>query len=195
MNSFIIVSYYTAVTLYEAMAKAFIESLKQYEVPYYVERIVSLGNWYANINYKPTFLKRMLERFPNSNIVWVDCDAKFFGYPKLFDKLDCNIAVYELDRAACYKNGKGVEVLSGTIFLKNNEEVFRLVERWEMECKKEPFAWDQKSLAKVIGDFHRLPGEYCKICDTMKWVAKPIIVHYQASRQVRKQRSGGLRMR
>ena len=184
--SFIIVGYYTADTLYEDKAKVFAASLDKYNVPYYLERIKSLGDWYKNTCYKPTFLRRMLEKFSDTNIVYVDCDAKFLAYPVLFDTLDCDVGVYVFDRSCYSKSVHGFEVLSGTIFLKNNVKVKRIVGKWALECKNNPRVWDQKSLEKTLnGDYYTLPGEYCKIFDRMPEITNPIIVHYQASREVR----------
>ncbi len=188
MNSFIVVSYYTLKTLYEEKARKFIGSLKKYNIPHYVEAIDNLGDWYKNTGYKPTFLKRMLKKFPEENIVWVDCDALFFAYPDLFRTLDCDIGVYVFDTALHKKGRTKKEVLSGTIFLRNNEEVCGLVDSWEQECKKNPNVWDQKSLEKILQNkFYTLPKEYCTIFDVMRRIVKkPVIVHYQASRGVRK---------
>lgn len=190
MNPFIVVGYYTHKTIYEDFAKAFIDSLRQYNVPYYVERIDDLGSWRKNTIYKPTFIKKMLLQFNGFDIVYVDVDAEFFDYPELFNGLKCDIAVYELDRKRCWgKRQKGLEVLSGTIFLRNDKKVLDIVERWEKECQKNPSVWDQKSLEKVLaGDFYRLPGEYCKIFDRMNWIKNPVILHYQASRRMRRKK-------
>jgi len=188
MNSFIVVSYFTKNTFYEEHAKTLVDSLNQYNLFYYVESIESLGDWYKNVNYKPTFIKRMMNKFPKINIVYVDCDAVFFGYPKLFKEIKDNIAVHLFDQSHFNKRYKGFEVLSGTIFLRNNEETYSLIERWETQCKRKPAQWDQKSLEQVLGDnFYHLPENYCKIHGARYGVNKNlVIVHYQASRKVRK---------
>ncbi len=184
---FIVVGYYTKNTIYEGKAKVLRRSLEKYKVPFMLQCIEDLGGWYANTCHKPTFLKEMLEKFPNHNIIYVDCDAEFFAFPELFNSFEGNVGVYLFDRS-CYGNGtKGFEVLSGTIFLKNNEEVKEMIEKWEQECKSHPNVWDQKSLQKVLGDnYEKLPGEYCKIFNQMQWIKSPVIVHYQASREVRR---------
>jgi len=186
---FIIVGYYTRNTLYEKQAKKFIVSLKRFDIPYYVEGIDNLGDWYKNCNYKPVFIKKMLLKFPKLNIVYVDVDARFLKYPILFETLDCDIAVHNFDRSAYGKHAKGFEILSGTVFLKNNKEVYKLVEEWERKCKEFPHDWEQRSLQKVLhGRFYNLPPEYCTIIDTMSFVKEPVIVHNQVSRRVRKNR-------
>ena len=159
--NFIIVAYYTRDTLYEERAQKFIESLKKFDIPYYVEAIESKGDWYKNTAYKPTFLKEMLKKFPNLSIVYVDCDAEFLQFPDLFENWSTltyiDVGVYVFDRS-CYTRSKGgFEVLSGTILLKNNEKVYKMVEAWEKECITNPRIWDQRSLEKVLnGKFHPL---------------------------------------
>lgn len=190
-SKFIVIAYYTGNTLYEDYAKELIQSLKLYDILYHVERIDDLGGWYKNIGHKPTFIKRMLLKFSDLNIVYVDCDARFFKYPKLFDELglDVNVAAHEFDRRNWGRGDNKTEVLSGTIFLRNNETTLKLVEKWEQECQANPWAFDQKLLENILaGDYYRLPGEYCKIFDTMRSIRNPVIVHYQASRRVRKKK-------
>lgn len=189
MNDWIIVSYYTLGTLYEDLAKHFIESLKKYKILHYVEGVPNLNDWHKNTNYKPSFLLNMLEKFPDKNVIWVDCDAEFLRYPMLFSSLDCDVAAHEFDRGLYQRRRKDwpKELLSGTVFLRNNERVRNLVEKWKQECKKNPQVWDQKSFEKVLnGDYHRLSAAYCQIHRVMRAVKDPVIVHYQASRRVRK---------
>ena len=189
--NFIVCAYYTRNTLYQQKAEKFIASLKKFDVPYYVEAIEDKGDWYKNTVYKPTFLKRMLEKFHPLSIVYVDCDAEFLRYPDLFENWSgltyIDVGVYVFDRSCYTKSRGGFEVLSGTIFLKNNEKVYKIVEKWEKECQSNPRIWDQRSLEKVLeGNYHELPGEYCKIFDRMDEIKDPVIVHYQASRIVRR---------
>ena len=133
----------------------------------------------------------MVKHHPKS-IVYVDCDAVFLMYPALFDILDCDVAAFEFDRTFYYgKKHNGKELLSGTLFFKNTDQVRGLISRWEDRCKERPGDWDQRSLQYVIKeDFFRLPAEYCTIIDTMKEIKSPVILHYQASRKVRK--NGGV---
>jgi len=184
--SYLIVSYYTHNTIYEGKAQKFVQSLQKFNIPYHVEGIESLGNWQKNTGYKPTFVKNMLLKFPETNIVWVDCDAEFFAYPILFDNLSCDVAAYVYDGKEYNKADWIPELLSGTVYFRNSPKVFAIVEQWEKLCKEQPKIWDQKHLEAVLKkDFELLPGEYCKIMDKMKYIKSPIIVHYQASRTVR----------
>jgi len=193
--NYIIVAYYTRNTLYEKVTQKFIASMKKFDIPYYIEAVENRGDWYKNTNYKPTFLKKMLKKFPCLSVVYVDCDAEFLRFPDLFENWSTlsyiDIGVYVFDRSCYTKSKGGFEVLSGTIFLKNNEKVYKIVEDWEKECNAHPRVWDQRSLEKVLnGHYHVLPGEYCKIFDRMKDIKNPVIVHYQDSRQVRKNKGG-----
>lgn len=191
--NFIIVAYFTRDTIYEEKACTFIKSVIKYNIPYSITPVDNLGDWWKNTGYKPTFLKEMMKKFPDTNIVYVDCDAEFMKYPVLFDTLECNVGVYVFDRSCYRKSAHGLEVLSGTIFLKNNDIVYKMVEQWETECKSNPKVWDQKSLEKVLaGNFYTLPGEYCKVFDRMDHITDPVIVHYQTSREVRR---NGLKLR
>ena len=186
MIPWIVVGYFTKNTLYEARVKNLITTLNLNKILHYIQPIDNLGSWYKNTNYKPAFLKGMLKEFQGLDVIYVDVDARFMGYPILFDTLDCDIAVHEFDRSN-WPRGGGTEVLSGTIFLRNNERVFNLVERWEEQCRKNPKVWDQKSLEKILaGNFYRLPGEYCCIFKVMRSIKDTIIIQYQASRNVRK---------
>lgn len=186
-QAFIIVGYYSGDTIYEDKATHLLKSLEKYNIPYHLQRIEDRGGWYANTCYKPTFLVEMIQKFPEHNIVYVDVDAEFMMFPELFYTFEGDIGVYLFDRSCYSKSEHGFEILSGTIFLRNNLYVSQLLKAWEKECVNNPSVWDQKSLQKVIGDnYTKLPGEYCKIFDRMEWITKPVIVHYQASREVRK---------
>lgn len=188
--NFIVVGYYTIDTSYEDLAQIFAKSMTVLDIPFYIEEVENLGTWHKNTAYKPTFIKRMMDKFSNCNIVYNDVDAEFKRYPELFRDLDCNIAVHNFDRRH-YRNiiQESYEILSGTIFLKNCKEVKQLIIKWEAECKRRPLTWDQKSLEKILrGNFFNLPEEYCVIFDIMSHVKNKVIVHYQASRELRKKK-------
>ena len=130
--------------------------------------------------------------YPNKNIVWVDVDAEFKRYPTLFDTLTCDIAAFEFSQEKYYKRTKSklMEMLSGTLFLRNCENTHSIVQQWIEECRRHPRVWDQKSLQKVVnGNYYRLPSEYCQIHGRMIEIKNPVITHYQASRKVRKDKS------
>lgn len=191
--NFIIVAYYTRDTIYEQQARRLAESLNKFKVPYDIWAVDNQGTWLKNTGYKPTFIKQMLNKHKPTNIVYVDADAEFKKYPILFETFEGDIGVYVFDRSEYKRSKGGIEVLSGTIFLKNNDRVLDIVEQWEAYHKMHITQWDQKSLEHVLkGDYSLLPGEYCKIFDRMSKVIDPVIVHYQASRLIRRQRTDNL---
>ena len=70
--------------------------------------------------------------------------------------------------------------------MRNNEKVRGIVDEWLKECENNPNVWDQKSLEKVLhGEYYQLPPEYCTIERTMHRIKNPVILHHQASRQIR----------
>ncbi len=190
---FIVCAYYTVDTMYEQLVVRLKNSLEKFNIPNHIQPITNLGDWHLNTSYKPTFLLEMLNKFPGRDIIYIDADAEFMAYPKLFEHLGCKIGVHYFDRSYHGRRQTGFEVLSGTIFLKNCDQVKEMVHKWEKECTRRPYTWDQKSLEKVLsGNFLNLPEEYCTIFDTMKHVKEPVVVHYQASRTVRENK-GNLR--
>ena len=183
--NFVVVSYYTENTLYEEQMKTLEKSLLRHHIPFRIKRIKSLGRWEDNVNHKPTFLKAMLKHYGKTkrDIVWTDCDAMFQSYPVLFDCTGWDFAV-----PIWRRNRSREEILSGTIYLRNCSHTRAILDAWEKECMENPDVWDQRSLAKVLTkyEFSEMPLEYCKIFDKMSEIEEPVIVHHQASRQVRK---------
>lgn len=194
---YIVVSYYTVETIYAEIKDRLEKSLVKFNIPYHIESVRNLGTWIKNVNYKPTFILNMMKKYPDRDIVYVDADAEFMSYPKLFDDYQANFAVHEFIRTGYTHNPKGKEVLSGTIFIKNSEQNSLIIHNWQKECKLKPQVCDQKSLEKILnGRFDRLPLEYCKIFDRHSAICpNPVIVHWQASRIVRENRCKNLKYR
>jgi len=189
---YLVVAYYTVDNIYSRCAKKFIKSAQQFNIPYLITPIEHQGNWVKNTQYKATFLKQQLETLKATSLIYVDIDAEFHEDPGLFKLLDESpdvlIGAHNLDHSK-FGRGNKHELLSGTLYLKNCKETYDLVVEWEAECKQDPTIWDQKALEKVLTkkkiNYHNLPEEYCTIFDYMKSVVNPVIVHYQASREVK----------
>jgi hypothetical protein len=188
--SYIVVGYFTVDTIYETEVRRLIASMMRFNIPYFIKPIADLGSWYFNTQYKPIFLQEMMGRFPDRSLVYVDVDAEFCRPPDLFDSLDArpdvNISVHILDHKKRGHPARSFEMLSGTIYLKNNQIVRDLMYKWEVLCRKGGKLWDQTALAAVLKDqaYQILPEEYCMIYDYMSDVKEPVIKHYQASRQI-----------
>jgi len=189
--SFLVVGYYTVGTLYEQEACRLITSLRRFNIPYFIQPIEKMDSWYSATQYKPQFLLDMLDRFEGTSLVYVDVDAEFQAPPVLFDELDArsdvHIGVHLLDHVKRGRPQAQFEMLSGTIFLKNDTIVREIVERWKIKCEEGGTIWDQVALKTVLRGipYYVLPEEYCTIFDYMCDVVNPVIKHFQASRRAK----------
>lgn len=198
---FIICSYYTIDTPYQAVVHEYLMSslYKQNNIASDICGIRTLGSWSKNTSYKPTFIKQMLLKHTDKNIVFVDADAEILQYPELFDQIPekHNIAVHLLDRDKWYNRDTGGddELLSGTLFVRNNEVSMEIIERWIWLCEEPPIRWEQKVLQDVIKERNEqvfeLPISYCYIkslpngAEPHVKCEQPVIVHNQVSRELR----------
>jgi hypothetical protein len=122
-------------------------------------------------------------------VVWVDADAVFHRKPTLFRTLKADVAVHWRE---------GIELLSGTMWWRNNATVRQAVEQWAKWCEQMQDMHlscpEQQILQGNISQLglrvYDLPTEYCKIYDLEEAndkgrVIDPMIVHYQHSRATR----------
>lgn len=188
---FVVCAFYTKETFYEDEAKGLIKTADQFGLKHDVRGYQSRGTWVKNASIKPEFIYTMLLEHPEEDILYVDIDARFRQYPSLYDNFDGDIGVHYLVNQR-YKNGR--ELLSGTIFLKNNEAIRDLVRTWIDQQKAQHFAWDQRVLEEVIENHAEkigikvinTPPQYTLIFDSMRKYGQPVIEHMQASRRARK---------
>ena len=204
-NSFLIASYSTKDTPYEKVMEDYlldsIDKLKE-KISYTISSVPDLGNWHKNTEFKPKFLLNMLnENKMYDAVVFLDADARVKKYPKLFEEIpkEYDIAAHFLDWKTWYGHSNGImELLSGTLFLRNSNKVKKLVEHWYKKASTGN-QWEQKALAFVL-KFHpeikvyNLPIEYCYINTLPNGdkprvkVDSPVIVHYQVSRELKRRR-------
>lgn len=185
-----IVAYYTGHRIYHESAKKLIGSLNALGLNnYIIKEVKDLGSWQSNTQFKPGFLRHMLDECHPKSLVYVDVDAIFERYPALFDDLDkwmpeVNIAAHVLDHSKFRRKTCAPELLSGTLYIKNTFESKQIIEEWIDKCSENPGMWDQVALAQVLSNhkFYLLPERYCCIFDYMASVPDKVIVHYQASR-------------
>ena len=179
-EKFKLITFFTYGNGYEdVFAKKFKASAEALEMEYEFEAIPDRGSWRKNVYYKAEFIKKMLHQ-EKCNLVFVDCDGMIQQYPKLFDHFPFDIGCHMRD---------GKELLSGTMFLRNNARVKKLVNQW-MKRNNEKIAerWaEQINLKEVIDEsedikFQNIPASYCQIFDTMRTYKKPVIEHFQESR-------------
>ena len=193
MNKFTIISYYTSKykSIYEAYLKP---SITKLSLNCIIEASQDFGSWKKNTDYKPIFIKQCL-KMCSDNLVFIDVDAVVNQYPVLFESISnaYDIGLHFLDWAEHYgRNNQVKELLSGTLYIQNNEHMFNLVNTWIKELSHDIL--EQQALERAlkmhpeINVFH-LPREYCYITSLpngelpAKTLKNPIISHYQASRQ------------
>jgi hypothetical protein len=181
---FIVVGYYTDKYRQDAIEMA--ESCSAHGIPVYCEPIEDRGQWVLNCSYKPTFLKRCVERF-NIPIVYCDVDARFERFPFLFNMLDCDVSFY---KGQVWAHDKTPETLSGTVFINNTPKAKEFVSNWSDNCQRNNLELDQRLIDFSIPEGCRvvnLPVEYCAIFDSPMIKGREVVVrHLQHSRQRRK---------
>jgi hypothetical protein len=198
-NTYKFCFYATENTPYVAIANtSIIASLNKLGIDYDFAIVPDLGNWNRNTAFKPKFAKMMLEKHIDKNIIIIDVDAAVMKDPILFNHIpeQYNIAAHILNHREWYRRDSArKELLTGTLFLRNNDRTKMLVNQWEDYCIKNLNMWEQQALQFIIKAneelIFELPLSYCYI-NTLPnglqpyiHITDPYIVHYQASRQHR----------
>lgn len=192
-----IISFYTVNTPYEREAEKMKESLEKLGLSTeHIQPRKNLKNWHKNCCMKPYFIDEKLREL-NKPVVWIDCDARVVKNPVLFEELidsDYDISVHF---------HKDKELLSGTLFLRPTDKIFKLLYYWKFLLKEDmesglgtPPVWnglEQSALQYLLTSKYKtfrvkgfkLPKEYIYVSDLGWWsdVKDPIIVHGQASRR------------
>lgn len=178
------VSFYTDDDLYPKHAANLVESLERFGLAHDVVKMPPFSSWLNTVNHKPRFCLEMLDKH-KSNVVWVDCDAEIVSPPNLFDELICDVAV-------CYRDRPQIphELLTGTVFLAYNSVTYEVVNAWKKECERYQMT-DQMVLDKILKkrrhvNVFSLPFGYTKIFDANDMLGQPVIVHWQASRELKR---------
>jgi len=180
-KKFTIICFYTLDNIYSEEVKRLQKTIDLFNLDYYIEGLPSLGDWKQATDYKATFIQRALRRV-TTPVVFVDADGEFVDYPLLFDTLTCDIAAF-----VNHINN----LLSGTLYLANNNKVKNLVDRWITHNGKNKTLFEQSILQSEIRssknlDFKTLPIGYCQIYNYKFRDDNPVIIHWQASRRTKK---------
>lgn len=201
IDNFIITGFYTEKTPYkEVMEEFLIPSIKKFHLKSYIEALPNKGSWLLNVAQKPQSILRCMIENPSSDIVSLDADAQIMEYPSLFANIpeEYDIACHILDWNTWYLNKSDVkELLSGTLFIRNNQKMKEVVSEWGLKATKS-CEWEQKVLAEVIKErqdvkVYELPLSYCYINSLPNGqipniiIENPVIVHNQVSRRLKKQ--------
>jgi len=200
-NNWMVVCLLTHDTVYELeFANHLLPSLQKFNLPYHIEVIDSKGSWLKNVAQKPGAIYNAMEKYPTKDIVMLDADCEIKEFPIFFNNIpsEYDISFHTLDWNSWYCNNSNVkELLSGTMFLRNNEKIKKLVEEWYFEASNYDI-WEQKALSNVLDrtnniNAYPLPIEYIWINNlpngqppNIKPNGNIIIEHFQASRQHRK---------
>lgn len=195
--SWIITSYFTE-GFYEKVAEEhLIRSCRRLGLPHYIVKVKSKGDWIQNTNIKAVFVRDMMRKFPDRDIVFLDVDAEVKEYPSLFDQIEgYDMACHYLDFGRWYnvREKMGVkELLSGTLLFKHTPKAEEVISAWISGLGR---IWEQKVLQSVVESLkprvYELPLEYCYISSLPNGqepyikVERPVIVHHQKSREIRR---------
>ena len=177
-----IVSYYTKGTGYEEQVEQLKDTLRRFNLENDVVGIPDKGNWHKNTYYKAQFILKMMKKYPNRAIVFIDADAKIRANPVLFNTLDCDFACH-------FRQGK--ELLSGTLYFGNTKGARHLVNKWVEENRLCPKTHMPQRNLRTVFNRHKkeiswkpLPVQYCMIFDShARNKVRPVIEHFQLSRK------------
>lgn len=194
LKTLLYIGYYTKNTKYEKEAEKLISSLDKFELPHKIKGIDDLGDWNKNTHYKATFIRKMLDKYPNKNLVFLDVDIIIKQYPKLFYDIRADFAVHYIDWNIYKRIGKFKELNTSVMYFANNKIVKKFLDAWIEKNRTENIKiWEQKKLQALLDEgwknklkIHLLPATYCKIFDLMHIVKEPVIELYQASRRLKK---------
>ena len=196
MNNIIYISFYTTGYYEDVMNSHLLPSLLLFNLPYYILPMENKHNWHENTKQKIDFILKALKENSPDSVVWIDADAKIENYPSLFYEIpeEYDIGVHTLDWKEQYGK-EGSELLSGTVFLRNNKKVEELVKLWK-KYANETCQWEQRALERAIKELdikvYKLPKDYCYITTIPSGqppkviIDNPIISHWQVSREVKK---------
>lgn len=202
---FKVMCYYTP-GFYQKVAEEYlIPSCKKWNIPHEAVGLKSCNSWGANTNLKASFVRysRCLNENQDYDLVFIDCDATFESYPSLFNEIPekYGFGCHFLDRNVWYNRGTpgaDMELLSGVLFVRRKPEVMKALDCWVAMVSQQPGLWEQKHLAEAVEtmdlDIYKLPLSYCYIATLPSGkppnvkVENPVIVQYQKSREVRRNR-------
>jgi len=200
MRTFKIYSFYTQDSVYkDVLNKYLIASLNKLNkrIPFEAIEAENFHHWGKNVAQKPLIISQLLDEGLD-NIVFLDADATVEQYPQLFHEIpnEYDIAFHYLDWDTWYQNNSHVkELLTGTMYFRNNEKVRKLCAEWYAKAE-DGSEWEQQILEKIIKKYdlkiYELPLEYIYIktlpqgIEPNVKIENPVIIHHQVSRQLKK---------
>lgn len=187
-----VISYYSP--RYSTHATHLRESCRRWDIDAEIVPVKEFRSWHDGVCAKPRFIAQQLEVFRSyDGVLWVDADAYFVRHIPWGDLKGADVAATRFQ----WSPGHRLELLTGTIFFANNSRVKALLYDWERETIKFTASDtpEQDSLVGLINNwrhsimFEPLPIEWTWIDDQRVREqfpqAIPMIIHKQASRQIR----------
>jgi hypothetical protein len=180
-----VISMFTVNTPYEKVKDNLIKSCERFKLDHKVYPVKNKGDWLLNCKQNTNVILTALDEFKD-DLLYVDCDAEFRQVPKLFNKIECDIAYHVI------RYPKKEQLCSGTLYLKNCQKVRELVMSWK-ELNSRNKKWDDDNLQELIKKYngvlnkYELPQEYCSIrVNRIQTEHDPVIRHTQVSRQLKR---------
>jgi len=199
MNKILYITFYT-VGVYEKVFNQYLRpSLEKRKLPYYAFKKENFKNWRKNTLWKASVILEALEKF-KEDLVFIDADATIEKFPKLFYEIpsNCDLAIHYLDWFLHWRNEKGKslrELLTGTMFIRNNDKMKKIVKEWNELNKKTPDIMEQKILQNLLDKkkeilVYHLPVDYVVIPKQNgtipPYIKNIVILHHQFSRKIKK---------
>jgi len=193
-GNYVVASFYTAGTIYEAEAGHLVRSLDAHGVPYVVYGIrASSKDWVEVCQLKPHVIRLVRKRFPDRDTVWLDADSTLARDPEFFRCSPGSCAAYGHQK-------RPGEYMSGTVVFKAGPAADSMLDEWA-ELQESPEhrgrSWDQAVMSAVFNarptEVGVLPPEYLKKFDRAG--PSPVVVHWMASREYARGRKRDTRAR
>lgn len=187
-----VVSYYSP--RYAVYANKLLQSCLRWDVDADITPVKEFRSWWAGVTAKPRFIAQQLRTYSAyDGVLWVDADGYFVRPVPWGDLKGADVAATRFQ----WSPGHRMEILTGTIFFANNNRVQCLLEDWERETPKHTASDtpEQDSLVPLMHNwrntvlFQPLSIEWTWIDDERVREqfphSIPLVIHQQASRQIR----------
>ena len=198
MSDVIFISFYTAGIYEEVLNQYLLPSIKKWNLKHLIYKAPNLKDWNLNTRYKAQVILNTLSNH-NEDVCCLDADATIEKYPSLLFEIpdEYDLAFHYLDWFYHWRNQKGQgkkELLTGTLFVRNNENTRKLISNWTVWNKKD-MDWEQRVLERLISEneeikVYELPVEYCVVPkqdnSIPSYIGEPVILHHQFSRKVKR---------
>lgn len=167
-------------------------SLTKYGIPYEIRRLEHPGSWHKAVSMKPRFIRDMLAETSLDGVLYLDADAEVVAPLPLSELDQCDVAYTEFKRSKSHP----LECLTGTMFFRKSQGVLAFLDAWSERVPiwRHSQTPEQGALMQTLIEtnhglrLHDLGPVWTYIHDDFKELfpdVKPLIMHYQASREYR----------